>query len=107
MQTQYLDRYQFFYQDGDFKIVPGIEIPIKSTDKYVVYKKNKDRLDRISETYYSSPVFGWLILLANPTIGSLESDIPDNIIIRVPFPLVVTLQDYKSMVSKYKLYYGE
>ena len=47
MSTSYFDRYQFFIDDGKFRIVPGIEIPIKGTDKYVQYRKGKDRLDKI------------------------------------------------------------
>ena len=64
MSSQYIDRYQFFLEDGNFKIVPGIELPIKSTDKYVQFKKNKDRLDKMSQEYYDTPLFGWLILQA-------------------------------------------
>jgi len=107
MSRQYYDRYQFFENDGNFQIVPGIEIPIKGTDKYVQYKKGKDRLDKISQEYYGSPTFSWLILQANPLAGSIEFLIPDNFYIRIPFPLLDSLQDYKSGVELYKLYYGE
>lgn len=104
---EYFNRYDFFEEDGDFRIVPGIEIPIRSTDKYVQFKKGKDRLDKISQEYYNSPVFGWLILQANPSVGSIEFEIPDNSILRVPFPLISTLQEYKRGVDMYNLYYGE
>ena len=107
MAREYFDRYQFFVEDGDFRIVPGIEIPIKTTDKYVLYKRGKNRLDKISQEYYNTPLFGWIIMLANPLLGSVEFEIPDNSFIRIPFPLVSTLQDYKSAVELYKLYYGE
>ena len=101
------DRYQFFEQDGNFRIVPGIEIPIKTTHKYLFYKRGKTRLDKVSQDYYNSPTFGWLILLANPSIGGLEFEIPDNFLLRIPFPLITTLQDYKRGVDLYNLYYGE
>jgi hypothetical protein len=107
MSNQYFDRYQYFIDDGSFKIMPGIELPIKSTDKYFQYKKGKDRLDKASQEYYGTPYFGWLIMLANPMAGSVEFEIQDNFVIRVPFPLVTTLQDYKRGVELYKLYYGE
>lgn len=107
MAREYFDRYQFFSEDGTFRIVPGIEIPIKQTDKYVFYKKNKTRLDKISQDYYGTPVFGWLILQANPQVGSIEFEIPENYLLRIPFPLTVTLQDYKRGVELYNLYYGE
>jgi hypothetical protein len=107
MSNQYFDRYQYFLEDGSFKIVPGIEIPIKGSDKYFQYKKGKNRLDKVSQEYYGTPYFGWLIMLANPLAGSVEFEIPDNFLIRVPFPLVQTLQDYKRGIELYKLYYGE
>jgi len=107
MSSKYFDRYQYFEEDGTFKIVPGIEIPIKGTDEYVQYKKGKSRLDKISEDKYNTPFFGWLILVANPLAGSVEFEIPDNFMMRIPKPLVTTLQDYKTSVDLYKLYYGE
>ena len=107
MNNQYFDRYQYFSEEGSFKIVPGIEIPTKSTDKYIEYTRNKDRFDKLSQEYYNSPLFGWLILLANPAIGGIEFETPDNFILRIPFPLVPSLQDYKKNVDLYKLYYGE
>jgi hypothetical protein len=107
MAREHFNRYQFFIEDGEFSIVPGIEIPIKTTDKYFIYKKGKDRLDKLSQDYYGTPLFGWLILLANPTVGSIEFMIPNNSLLRVPFPLTTSLQDYKRNIELYNLYYGE
>lgn len=107
MSRDYLDRYQYFLTDGKFRIVPGIDLPIKSTDKYIQYKKGKDRLDILSQQYYSTPLFGWLILQANPLASSVEFTIPDNFYLRIPFPLITSLQDYKTGVDLYTLYYGE
>lgn len=107
MSRDYFDRYQFFINDGNFRIVPGIEIPIKGTDKYIQFKKGKDRLDKMSQEYYGAATFGWLILTANPTLGSIEFEIPDNSFIRIPYPLISSLQDYKRGVELYNLYYGE
>jgi hypothetical protein len=107
MANQYFDRYQYFEDEGTFKIVPGITIPIKSTDKYIQFRSGKDRLDKLSQEYYNTPLFGWLILQANPLVGSIEFLIPDNYMLRIPFPLVPSLQDYKKAVDFYKLYYGE
>jgi hypothetical protein len=107
MANQYFDRYQYFENEGTFEIVPGIEIPIKSSDKYVQFRSGKDRLDKMSQEYYNSPLFTWLILLANPLVGSIEFTIPDKYMLRIPFPLIATLQDYKKAVDLYKLYYGE
>lgn len=107
MSRNYFDRYQFFIEDSKFRIVPGIEIPIKGTDRYFIFKKGRDRLDKVSQDYYGSPVFGWLILQANPTVGGVEFEIPDNYTIRIPYPLITSLQDYKRNVELYSLYYGE
>lgn len=107
MSREYFDRYQFFVDDGKFRIVPGLEIPIKSTDKYIVFKSGKDRLDKLSQEYYDTPVFGWLIMLANPSAGSVEFTIPNNYVLRIPFPLTSSLQDYKRSIELYNLYYGE
>lgn len=105
--NQYFNRYDYFLEDGEYSIVPGIELPQKATDKFTTYKKAKDRLDKVSQEYYGSPLFGWLILLANPKLGSVEFEIPDNSVLRIPFPLINSLQDYKKGVELYKLYYGE
>jgi hypothetical protein len=107
MSRSYFDRYQFFIEDGQHRIVPGIEIPIKSTDKYLQYKKGKTRFDKISQDYYGTPTFGWMILMANQQLGSIEFEIPDNSMIRIPFPLISSIQDYKRGVELYNLYYGE
>lgn len=107
MARKYYNRYEEFEIDGDFKIVPGIEIPIKSTDRYITYKKTKTRLDKLSNEYYNTPVFGWLIMLANPLAGNNEFEIPDNFTLRIPSPLISTLQDYQRAIELYKLYYGE
>lgn len=107
MSRDYYDRYQFFIEDGVSKIVPGIELPMKSTDKFLQYVRGKDRLDKLSQEYYNSPTFGWLIMMANPLCGTNEFEIPNNFLLRIPFPLVNTLQDYRRGVELYKLYYGE
>lgn len=107
MGRNYFNRYEFFETDGTFRMVPGIEIPIKGTDKYHVYKHGRDRLDKLSQEFYGTPIFGWLLMTANPLAGTNEFEIPDNFILRIPFPLISTLQDYKRGVELYNLYYGE
>lgn len=107
MNNQYYDRYEGFVKDGSFRIVPGIELPIKGSDRYLQYNKSKHRLDTISQEYYGTPLFGWLILQANPLLGSIEFEIPDNSYLRIPYPLIASLQDYKNGVDLYSLYYGE
>jgi hypothetical protein len=103
---QYYNRYIEFDRE-QYPIIPSITIPIKNTDKYVTFKKNKDRLDKISMNLYGLPFFGWLILLANPSVGSLEFDIEDNTNLRIPFPLITSLKDYKTEVENYYKFNGQ
>jgi hypothetical protein len=107
MSRIYFDRYQFFVGDGNFRIVPGIELPIKGTDRYHTFRRGKDRLDKLSQEFYNTPTFGWLIMTANPNAGTNEFELQDNFILRIPFPLNSSLQDYKRGVELYNLYYGE
>jgi hypothetical protein len=103
---QYWDRYQDFLINGQQTVVPFVTIPSKSTDKRFIYRSGITRLDKLSQEYYNSPYFGWLILTANPQYGGLETNIPDNSLIFIPFPLISSLQDYKSALETYFFYYG-
>jgi hypothetical protein len=65
------------------------------------------RLDKVSQQYYGSPTFGWLILMGNPIYGGLEWNIPDGAILTIPYPLITSLQDYKNELENYFFYYGK
>jgi hypothetical protein len=103
---QYYNRYKEFLINGQQTIVPFVSLPSKGTDQRYIYRVAVSRLDKISQQYYNSPFFGWLILQANPEYGGLEWNIPDNSIITIPFPLVSSLQDYQNALNNYFLYYG-
>lgn len=103
---QYYNRYKEFLINGQQTIVPFVSLPSKGTDQRYIYRAAVSRLDKISQQYYNSPFFGWLILQANPEYGGLEWNIPDNSIITIPFPLVSSLQDYQNALNNYFLYYG-
>lgn len=100
------DRYEKFRENGTIKVVPFIKIPIKTTDLEVVYELGKTRMDLLSYRYYNNPNYGWLILMANPSLGSMEFSIPNNAKIRIPYPLDVTLQQYKNNIDLYMTTYG-
>lgn len=106
MADSYWNRYDTFLLNGQQTVVPYVKLPSKSSDKKYLYKKNIGRLDKVSQEIYSSPFFGWLIMLANPQFGGQEWDIPDNSILIVPFPLITSLQDYKNELNNYFFYYG-
>jgi hypothetical protein len=102
----YWNRYQNFLINGEQTVVPFVTIPAKSTDKRYVFREGTSRMDKISQQFYNSPYFGWLILAANPKYGGLENSIPDGSLLFIPFPLISSLQDYKSAVDSHILYYG-
>jgi len=106
MARQTFNRYNEFLINGEQTVVPYINLPSKTTDKRYIYKVGQSRLDKVSQQYYSTPVFGWLILVANPTFGGQEFNIPDGSILTIPFPLVASLQDYKNTLENHFFYYG-
>jgi len=106
MKQQYFNRYGNFIINGEYRTLPFISLSIKNTDIYDVYIKNKTRLDILSQKYYDNPLYEWLILLANPIFSSLEFSIPDNVQIRIPYPLDITLQEYKDKINTFNTLYG-
>ena len=102
----YYNRYSEFVVNGDFIMVPHISLVRKSSDRRIVYKVGQTRLDKLSQQFYDSPYYGWLIMQANPQYGGQEWNIPDSTIITVPFPLMQSLEEYKSNLDQHFLYYG-
>ncbi len=105
--AEYYDRYENFRDNRKVEpTIPGIPISVSSTDKQVLYKSSKTRLDKVSQEYYGNPYHGWLILLANPQWGGMEFNIPDETPIRIPFPFTSALERYILAVNKHKELYG-
>lgn len=100
------NRYASFMIDNEIKNVPFIKLPSKTSDKIEIYELGVTRLDIISEKYYKNPNYGWLIQLANPSLGSLEFNIPNHTEYVVPYPLETTLKDLQNETLKYIKYYG-
>jgi hypothetical protein len=107
MSLAYYNRYTGFLVNGEQTVVPYVRLPRKVTDKVYIYKIGVSRLDKVSQEYYQSPVFNWLILQANPEFGGLEDNIFDGAILTIPYPLVPSLQDYKSALENHFYYYGK
>ena len=105
MQSYY-NRYQQFFVNGEQTVIPFIPLPSKTTDQRYVYRVGMSRLDKVSQEYYGTPFFGWLILQANPQYSGMENNIFDGAILSIPYPLVTSLQDYKSAVEAHFFYYG-
>ena len=99
------NRYNRFLINGAYEIVPSVEIYKKSSDYVEVYKAGVTRLDVLSDKYYGDPNYDWLIMMANPEYGSMEYDIPDGAILRIPFPLSSTLEAYNVAIDNYNTLY--
>lgn len=106
MSRDYYNRYVGFVLNGQQTVVPYIDLPPKSSDKKFIYKVGQSRLDKVSQQYYGTPFFGWLILQANPQYSGEEWSIPDGSILTIPYPLITSLQDYKSQLDNHFFYYG-
>ena len=106
MSRQYFNRYSDFNNNGEQTVVPYVSLPSKTSDKNYIYKVGRSRLDKVSQQYYGTPYFGWLILLANPITGGQEWNISDGTVLTIPFPLVASLQDYKNALNTHFFYYG-
>lgn len=106
MALQYWNRYTDFLINGEQTVVPYVDLPSKSSDKNYIYIVGQSRLDKISQQFYGSPYFGWLIMQANPQFSGNEYAIPDGAVLTIPFPLVASLQDYKNSLDNYFFYYG-
>ena len=103
----YYDRYSDFRTNSTMVTIPGITIPISSTDKTVVYKKRKTRLDKLSNSYYNTPYCGWLIMQANQEYGGLEFLIPDQSILRVPYPFESAIDRLTIAINTQITLYGQ
>ena len=106
MALEYFNRYQNFLIDGNQTVVPYVKVPTKTTDKKFIYKIGMSRLDKVSQQFYDSPFFGWVILAANPEFGGNEFSIPDASVLTIPFPLLASLQDYHNALQTHFYYYG-
>ena len=100
------NRYSRFSADGEMKLVPFAEIPVKPTDRYEYYRSGLTRLDNLSYKHYKDPNYGWLILQANPEVGGLEFNIIDGTLLRIPYPLDNSILYYENSIKTYKELYG-
>ena len=106
MGGKYYNRYNNFVINGQQTVVPFVNLTSKNSDKRYIYKTEQSRLDKVSQQYYGTPYFGWLILAANPKFGGQEWNITDGSILTIPFPLIASLQDYKNALDNHFYYYG-
>lgn len=100
------DRYKAFRTDGKVYVPPFVKITPKSTDFFEEYHRGYTRLDLVSYDYYGDSGYDWLILMANPDLGNLEFEIPDGAILRIPYPLNITLENYNDQIERFYTLYG-
>lgn len=87
--------------DGTTDNMPFVNLPINASDKYEYWNVNYSRLDKLALKYYGNPFYDFLILYANPENVN-EFDIPDNALIRIPFPLQKAKSDYEAALNALK-----
>lgn len=95
-------RYDNFKQNGVSEFVPFVKIPVLNSDKIEVYQQGKTRLDVLSYEYYENPNYGWLIMQANPQYGSLEFNIPNGAVLRIPYPLELAMVNYEDAIKLHR-----
>ena len=103
--------YSYIFFSGHFIITVGsLFVPallsIQNSDKNYIYIVGQSRLDKISQQFYGTPFFGWLVQQANPQYSGSEWSIPDGAILTIPFPLLTSLQDYNNELNNHFFYYG-
>ncbi len=101
----YYNIYTPFRVNEKLTDIPFVKLPTKSTDLTYVWNKLSDRMDTVSEQFYSNPFGGKFILMANATICKNEDEIPDGTILVIPFPYNDALQRWLNEVEKLKQYY--
>lgn len=94
------NRYDMLKREGVIGVVPHVKLNKKSSDYFETYVSGISRLDRISYEYYGDPNYDWLILTANPELPSMEFEIPNNTVLRIPYPLDNTLNEYMSKIKQ-------
>ena len=97
--SQYYNRYENFLINGQQTVVPFLQLPQRVSDQKYIYRTGQSRLDKISYEKYGTPYFGWLIQMANPLYGGLETDIPNGTILIIPFPLIAALLGSKPALN--------
>jgi hypothetical protein len=82
------------------KTMPLVKLPINKSDKYIFWNSMLNRYDKISQKYYNSPFYDYLLIYANTEYLS-EFDIPEGALIRIPFPLNKAKADYEALLKYY------
>lgn len=94
------NRYHALKNDnGTTDLMPFIKLPANLSDKHEYWNTVNSRMDKLSLKYYGNPFYDFLILYGNPEYVS-EFDIPDGVLIRIPFPLGKAKADYEAIINQ-------
>ena len=93
--------YDFLKEGDSMADMPRVSISKRTTDRFLVYNKQKTRVDRMAETVYGDSSYYRLIMWANPEY-ELEFDIQDDVVLRIPYPLLDVLQEVQGQIEKNK-----
>ena len=94
-----VDFYSYLIKNGDMSNMPPIQISSRPTDRYILYNKDKTRLDVIAADSYSEDEYSKILLWANPQYYC-EFDIPNNTLIRVPFPIDSVIKEIVGQIAQ-------
>lgn len=100
MQQDYNRYLRLKLPDGTNEMMPFVKMPNSNSDKTIFWNKERDRYDKLANTYYGNVFYDFFINYANPEYLS-EWDIPDGALIRIPFPLATIKSYYESFLDSY------
>ena len=72
-------------QGQRYNTLPLPVIPVRDTDLYIISREG-DRLDSLSQQFYSTPEFWWVIAQAN-ALGKGSLAVQPGVQIRIPSPV--------------------
>jgi hypothetical protein len=94
-----INRYKLFSTKDEAITPPFVSIPLSPEDKYEVFRGTSNTMiDAMSEKWYDSSAFSWLIMYANPQYMN-ECDIEIGDTIRIPFPLEAAIDAYEKAIN--------
>ena len=91
--------YSLLRNNDSLRDMPALKIEKRTTDKSVTYNKQLNRLDNIAGNIYNDETLWRLILWANEQYF-MEFDIPNNTVIRVPWPLQDVLTEVQTKIAE-------
>lgn len=93
--------YKSLIDGKNMKDMPPVKISFRKTDKYITYQREQMRLDYIAGQIYKDETLWRIIMWGNPEYA-LEFDIPNQTVIRIPFPINDVLTEVNNFIINNK-----